>query len=150
MFLSQGSVTRLPAGGINPKHVLCDALSGPGCGISIRHYFTLGQKDNSPYGDGSSNASLLPQPIWKLQVQNRKAWNRIITLSEMRFARHSCCLKDPFRVKTYIVLINNPAEASKEENERNVIRERLVHSRVLTPQDTCRCRQKGFLFTAYC
>lgn len=57
----------------------------------------------------------------------------------MRFVRHSCCLKDPFRVKTYIVLINSPAEASKEENERNVICERLVLPRVLTPQDTCRC-----------
>lgn len=43
----------------------------------------------------------------------------------MRFVRHSCCLKDPFRVKSHIVLINSPAEASKEENERNAIRERL-------------------------
>lgn len=150
MFLSQGSVTQLPTAGLTQNMFCVMAQNGSGCGISISHYFTLGQKDNSPYGDGSSNASLLPQPIWKLRVQNRKAWNRIITLSEMHFVRHSCCLKDPFRVKTYIVLINNPAEASKEENERNMIRERLVHSRVLTPQDTCRCRQNGFLFTAYC
>lgn len=132
------SATHLPSGGLTQNMFCLMAPGGSGCGISIRRHFTLGQKDNGPNGDGSNNVSLLPQQIRK--TPGTEVRNAIIILSEMHL----------FHTKTHFeldLLINRPAEASKEENKRNVICDCLVHSGVLTPQDRhwCGWRERGFL-----